>query len=133
MQCSPVLFIPQTIFFFVSFYLFIVIFYIYMSWIKFVNHNNVILFSGIRIYVINQFFYMNSVNHFDYFINHINKSHWQIIFTIGKKMTEVYRFMQAIWYDKIWSFMKAIWYYWIKLMLKKKRDNYLIIVLTTFI
>ena len=40
-----------------------------------VNHNNVILFSGIRIYVINQFFYMNSVNHFDYVINHINKSH----------------------------------------------------------
>jgi len=121
--------------FFFCFFLFIYcnFLYIYMSWIKFVNHNNVILFSGIRIYVINQFFYMNSVNHFDYFINHINKSHWQIIFTIGKKMTEVYRFMQAIWYDKIWSFMKAIWYYWITLMFQKKCDNYLIIVITTFI
>jgi len=63
--------------FFVSFYLFIVIFYIYvMNQVhNSVNHNNVILFSGIRIYVINQYFYMNSVNHFDYFINHINKSH----------------------------------------------------------
>ena len=121
--------------FFVSFYLFIVIFYIYvMNQVhNSVNHNNVILFSSIRIYVINQFFYMNSVNHFDYFIYHINKSHWQIIFTIGKKKTEVYRFMQVIWYDKIWSFMKAIWYYWIKLMFKKKCDNYLIIVITTFI